>query len=417
MTSLQIAINLFAYFVFTAGPFFVWFSRYNVPALTSIPFVVTAYLLPIWVVPFGDLYGQESVRLLTTINGVGSVAMLIGLVTGSRTRFSLRVVNSCLPVISSDATLRRVSTNIRRVLLFGILGMLVCFVWTGVVPMFADDPFLAKFFKGPYKEKYDQIATLYRFSQFGLISLLPLGVAIALERHDKALGALVLGAMAVLAVSLTRAPVLEGLILYLTVLATRSNKHTLQLLFGTILIYLAGSAIYIVLGLVQGSESLAENLSFGAPDIIDHLSFLAGFDLSKDMTYGLTFIGGLIPGNFKYNPAVYSLAISNPVADIAEISSGGFRMPPSIWGYASFAWPGVVLVPFLSGLVVGGAASLLKRRMRKIGTVNKVLMVMWFQIVVGFAASFFSMFYFGIISIAIFMLVTRKRLRRQHAVQ
>jgi hypothetical protein len=415
VTPTQIALNLFAYTVFTAGPLFVWFSRYNVPALTKIPFVVTAYLLPVSIIPFDVLYGSDTVELLTNINAVGGLAMLAGLFLGFRYGPSPTAFNALVPPRSGQRSLNRIRFNVHMVLALGVAGMVFCFAWTGVVPMFAEDPFLAKFFKGPYKEKYDQISIVFRLAQFALITLIPLGIAIGIDKRDRLLAVVVLSSMSVLAISLTRAPVLEGILLYLTILATKSRARTLQVLFGSIMVYLVGSFVYLILGLVEGADNLAENLTFGAPDIIDHLSFLQKFDPSTDLTYGLTFFGGLIPGTFKYNPAVFSLAISNPSADIAEISSGGFRMPASLWGYASYSWTGVVAIPFLSGLISGAGTRILRDRMKGAGTVEMMILVLWYQIIVGFAASFYAMFYFGVVSIVLFLWVLGRWRLQRHA--
>jgi hypothetical protein len=214
--------------------------------------------------------------------------------------------------------------------------------------------------------------------------------------------------MSILAASLTRAPVLEGAVLIAAIKMAESRNRFLIFITGSILIYILGSAIYALIGLTQSEESFLQEAAAGAPDILDHLSFLGQFDLQKNITYGMTFIGGLIPGNFEFNPAVFSLAISNPFTDPADSPSGGFRMPPSIWGFTAFGYYGTSIVCLISGILIGRATKLLKK-IKTVRTLReKVVIALWFKIVIQFIANFYAMFYFGLLSIIIFIYLTQK---------
>lgn len=409
MSSFQILINLLAYFIFTLTPILIWFSRYNIAATVRFPFFVAAYLIPLLAINFESNYSADSIELLTTINGVGGVAMLVGVLVGNKIEFMGQFLGRYLNLINSAEDSENVRKRLESALLFGSLGMIASFLWIGFLPMFAEDPFLAKFFKGPYKEKYDQIALLFRLSQFLIITALPLAIAMVIERRTVFLVAIVILSMGILAASLTRAPVLEGVLLYLAVKWVDNKKQVATYLFLATAIYLAGSVLYLVLGFVEGEgDILADMANFGATDVLDHLSFLRLFDLNTEMTYGATFWGGLIPGNFKYNPAVFSIAITSPLADVENVASGGFRMPPSIWGYVAFGWLGVVIVPLISGMVIGGSMKSLAQAEFEASPVNRMIVILWYQLVVYFAASFYAMFYFGLLSAVLFIFITRK---------
>ena len=407
MTLTEVLVNFLAYAILTVGWLMVWPSRRNIPALINIPFVITAYLAPLLVIPYSNVYSQQTLDLLTRINVLGAVATVFGLFVGYRARFAAPLLTALLPTRGGPRDQQRLRRRVMIALGLGVAGMALAFAMMGFVPMFADDPFLAKFFRGPYKDSYDRVAVLYRLSQFTVITLLPIAVAVAFERRNFASAALALSAAAVLGVSLTRAPVLEGVLLVLAIVASRSRKGMTFYLLGSTAIYVVGSVVYVVLGLAEGGD-VVQNLSSGATDVVDHLDFLQNFNTSLNLTYGLSWVAGLLPGNQPYNPSVYSLSIVSPGMDLDDIRSGGLRLPASIWGYASFSWAGVVLVCFLSGLIHGGATAAFRSLIsRETSLVNQTLLVLWFNIVVGFFADFYSMFYYGLLSIFLLLMVTR----------
>jgi hypothetical protein len=141
-----------------------------------------------------------------------------------------------------------------------------------------------------------------------------------------------------------------------------------------IFLYSLGSISFYIIGVIFNNQLLLamydtgnifETIALGAPDVLDHLNFLRSFDNHPIYTYGRTFFGGLIPGHFAWNPAVWALSITNPNDDINEITSGGLRLPLPLWGYVSFSWIGVVVVSFFSGLVNGYLVKIVKKMIRE----------------------------------------------------
>jgi hypothetical protein len=408
MTPVQIVLNILAYAIFTLAPMIAWPGRFNVAWTTQAAFFMTAYLLPLALLDFDLFSDRITIENLTLLNSIGAISIVVGIFIGKSISSKKPAPIDFYPDLRFIARNPLAEKRVAAVLTIGALGMTLCFAWMGMVPALADDPFSAKFFKGPYKEKYDQVAIIYRLSQFAVITVLPLAMAYGIERRRPATIATAVFAMSILAVSLTRAPVLEGAVLIAAIKMAESRNRFLIFIIGSILIYILGSAIYALIGLTQSEESFLQEAAAGAPDILDHLSFLGQFDLQKNITYGMTFIGGLIPGNFEFNPAVFSLAISNPFTDPADSPSGGFRMPPSIWGFTAFGYYGASIVCLISGIFIGRSTKLLKKIKTARTLREKVAIALWFKIIILFIANFYAMFYFGVLSIIIFIYLTQR---------
>ena len=132
----------------------------------------------------------------------------------------------------------------------------------------------------------------------------------------------------------------------------------------------------------------------------DALDFLGAFR-DHDLTYGLTFVGGLVPGNFRFNPSVFTLAIVNGSSDVSDVASGGLRMPPSVAGFMAFSWLGAVLVPFVSGLLTGHFVHRLRRLPRE-NLAQHVAGLLWYQVCASFLINFYAMSYQGLIAMLLF---------------
>lgn len=409
MTDSQIFFLLISYLVFTCGSLLVWRSKNNTLAILEVPFFFTAYCFPLLVFPYDSFYSGQSIDRLVYLNSVGAVFYLLGCFVGFRLAKNDNDIFSWGAVEDGRVNFELVQKKILIFIAIGVAGMAMSYAWMGMTPAFAEDPFSAKFFKGDYKDKYDQISVIYRFSQFILITILPICFSLVFDFKSKLMGILAVCAMAMLALSLTRAPVLKGLLLCIAVFCSSSKTKTLIFVVASTCLYLAGSALYWITGLTEGGDQIAETILSGAPDIFDHLTFIENFEPERDATYGLTFFGGLVPGSFEYNPSIFSLSISNPLADISEIRSGGFRMPASIWGYAAFPEVGPILVSAFSGLLLGIYSKKLRNALSKSTRLTtKVINLTWFQAIPYFFINFFVMPYFGLISIVVYCLLVGK---------
>jgi hypothetical protein len=142
---------------------------------------------------------------------------------------------------------------------------------------------------------------------------------------------------------------------------------------------------------LYSDDSLWALIASGAPDISDQLQFLKMYSVNPQLTFGKTFFGGLIPGHYQWNPSVWALSIISPNTDLNDITSGGLRLPVSIWGYTSFSWFGVVVVSLVSGLIMGYFTKYLKHWMQS-GSMSKNIVAITFYSLIGVQLSGFYVF-------------------------
>jgi len=239
----------------------------------------------------------------------------------------------------------------------------------GFVPMFSSDPLAAKQFKGEYRDAYYRIAYLYRFSFWIVFASVPLLFTCWWVLSKRIFLILALFGVLLIGVSLARESTAIGVIIFLGYLAAWKKWIKTYLLFVALIVPL-GSAGYYILSIIAGVESFTNNISgtgvleiiaAGVPDISDQLIFLEGFARIDAFTWGRTIIGGLIPGNFMWNPSVWTLTYDNLGGDISETVSGGLRLTVAMWGYINFSWPGVVFISFAAGCLNGYMFTALKR--------------------------------------------------------
>ena len=406
MPAYESIINLLSYAVFMLGTVFVWPSKRNFILWLSFPFFITAYVFPLLAVNFSAAYSSADIQFLTNCNLIGALSFLSGLVFGALLKFKFKW---SMPLSFGEANIN-ISTLEKKVFwltVFGCLGMSFCFLWMGMVPMFSEQPFYAKFFRGPYKEKYDQISIIYRFSQAVLITVMPFCFALLLDKRRLLILAPLIWALLLFIGALTRSEVGAGLMIYLMAWSTKNRLRFTFFVIFSMLLYGFANLIYFMLGFGSSDSDMISVLMSGATDIADQLSFISKFNPSNDLTYGLTFLGGLIPGNFKYNPSVYTLMIANGSDDVSSMASGGFRLPLSLAGYMAFSWFGVVLVPFVVGLITGMVVRVLK--MMPFSSIFHIIIVMmWFKLGVSFWIEFYNFTYGKLISFAILFFLLSK---------
>ncbi|WP_146237990.1 hypothetical protein [Meiothermus sp. Pnk-1] len=400
----------------SVASYLVWPSRWNIPAHLQIGFSITAYIVPVVFVGVLDSYPSELVMLYEQILVWGMLFYIVGIVIGFYTPLLKIMPLRHTLNASTKELLRFVAPRVLWITLMALAGVMVSFAVMGFIPMFAEDPLMAKFFRGPYQEAYRPVAPLYRASMFLLYLLIPLNLVLWFHMSKKRFLLLALLSFAVIAASLVRGQAIYGFLIFVGLLAARNRVGFLLFLVFVVAVYPLGSASYYLLKAVFGLDALGgvyqdtgiwQIIASGAPDISDQLTFLAAFIERGSYTYGLTFVGGLVPYNFTWSPAVWVLALVNPGTSVSEIASGGFRLAVPLWGYASFGWVGVIIVPLISGFIWGNATRYAKKYVENPSSLLHAALALTVYLTIGVQLSQFyllSMYSLPGIALALFLL-------------
>ena len=349
--------------ILTVGTYLIWPSKYNIPAHINLGFIFPAYFSPIVILETYNTYDENLFKLYYLIVVSGTIFYVIGLLLGNKLKF--RKLTTSFDVLRVADYETRVIRVIKNAMIFGIVGLVLSYAIMGYIPVFASDPISAKFFRGIYKIGYSRVSILYRTSVFILINLIPLSIIIAYYKKHKLYYFLAFAAVFLLFLALSRGPAFTGALLAIIIICVIRGGWYFWGIFSLLcVIYSLGSSFYYMFGIIEFDFSdvmstkksgleFWQIISSGTQDVPDHLYFLKMFELNPIYTYGRTFYGGLIPNHYEWNPNVYNLRIVSPGTDIDEIVSGGMRLPAPIWGYVSFGWIGVVLLPLFSGIITG----------------------------------------------------------------
>jgi hypothetical protein len=363
--------------LFLAGTYIVWPSRWNIGAHLGLGLGLVGYVIPVFFAGVLETFPQDIVRFYARLLLAGAGFYVLGLVIGARIPL-LKLVRSRLSFSSLPSRVFE-SRTVRRtafVLTLGVVGMLLCFYIMGFIPMFADDPFNAKFFRGDYEAPFQRVSYLYRWCDNIVLVLVPVALSAWYLTRRLPLLLLSLSSVLILGLTLQRGPMAMGVLVFLGLLAAghRNRKWFWVYVVVVLLLYPLGAAFYHIFGYVFGLDKYMvvqfdtpwDLVTRGAPDVPDQLNLLGAFLDYGSFTYGRTFVGGLLPGsgNSRWNPSIWALTLLNGGwnrVDLNSLSSGGLRLPAPMWGYTAFGWPGAVAVSFLSGLILGWITAFVKR--------------------------------------------------------
>lgn len=418
MSTFHLILNLFSYFIFFLGGFIVWLDKKNIPALIQLPFFISAILIPLYVIDYSERFSDETIKMLTSINFLGACSIILGIFFGKiisiqKFTFFIKYYNYFVTLLGP-----RIIKFRRIVLLIFVSCLLItlCFIYMGVLPIFADNPMEAKFFKGGYKIRYDDISIIFRFFQSFLFVAIPLSFMLIIQKcrpfTKLILLFLIFWSVMLFVVNLYRGPVLYGLILMLALLASETKIKTFLFIFFISFVYSFGSIIYILIGVndFPVDFNFFTEIAKGLPDIQDHLIFISNFKDDLKFTYGLSFFGGLIPGNFIYNPAVYTLSVINLSTDISQIASGGLRMPVYLHSFMAFSWAGVCFFSFLYGVLLT-RYTLIYKSMDKNNFFNFAISTFWFIFVAQFFLNFYHLKYQNLLMIIFLIMILGSRIK------
>lgn len=405
--------------ILTIGPIIIWPSRYNVPMLLNIGFVFVAYFVPLIILNDNEIYSGEAFDLFYKITSIGAFCYLGGLIAGFF--FPLIKMPLSFVIRSNEFYEERFIKLTKTFLIVGIAGMLLSYLLMGFVPAFASDPLNAKFFRGVYEAPYMRVAVLYRIANLILINAIGFGFVLLFIKRSWYNFFLVLLGAAVLLSTLNRGTTVFALLTAVgLVCANKGRIYSWLFVSLNFLAVILGSVSYYLIGLIFGidqftglysEDSIWTLIASGAPDISDQLQFLKMYLVNPELTYGKTFFGGLVPGHYIWNPAVWALKIISPGSDLNDVTSGGLRLTAPIWGYTAFSWPGVIIVSVLSGLIMGYFTKYLKHWMKS-GSLSKNIVAITFYSLVGVSLSgfyvFSYMFFPPLIVLFFYMFILKK---------
>lgn len=381
------------------GSYLVWFSRWNIYAHLSLGFCITGYIIPIYWANVLTKFAQELIVSYSFILFSGALCYILGVWLGNRIHtnsffsFKYSVIH-----FSELQFVNFVEKRVYYYMIFSLIGIAISYIGMGFIPLFAENPFMARFFRGEYADAYRPYAILFRLSQDWVIALIPVSLILWYSKRKNIFFVLSLLGIVAISLSLSRGPIAIGFLIFLgTIVAYRKKWFLLYLVFVGLIFPLGSSLFYLLSIFYEGfligdgeEQNIWNIISSGAPDISDQLRFLEAFlNSGSPFTYGRTFIGGLVPFQYEWNPAVWTLDITNS-SFIQDIVSGGLRLPVQLWGYASFGWVGVILVPFLSGFISGTAIRITRRYIDSGSILRSIVVIITFSSISSFFINFYT---------------------------
>ncbi len=397
------AALLLGLILLASAPLVVWPSRWNVPGLMSAGFVVIAYVIPVTLLDKQYNQGEQVFQLYTHLAAIGGLSYFTGVLIGFRLRTPVLLQRQSTILLPRQSFIRLASRRVLFLSILVLLGMGATFLLMGFIPLLEPKPMEAKFLRGAY-----QLDTLpnvgYRlFHELATIAL-PLSLALWADTRRRRFAILSILLATIFVLTLVRSPLGVALLLILGLFLTKKRLTPLYLSI-SLAVYVLGASAYYIASLFIDSYSnfqrqdLLNIVAAGAPDVADHVGFIARYLTDPVLTYGKTFWGGLIPGRYEWNPAVWSVSVG-ATTDINTVTSGGLRLPGPIMAYTAFGQFSVVPIMILSGMLTG----LFLNHLRQITktedrSYTRLMLGMLFYLNVGlFFATFYRLTYIDLIS-------------------
>ncbi len=352
------------------APYLVWPSRWNIPTHLVTGFCITGYVIPGLFTDVWEGYSATTFNYYVGINFLGALTLCLGTV------IPIFVTNHNYPspflkyygLNNSSITIAK---RVFPIFIAAVAGIYIAYAVMGFVPLFTEDPLSARQFRGVYREPYYRVAILFRLSFFIISTTIPIMLLAAWEHKSKYMFMAAFLGAAALFLSLSRSSMATGILFFVGVLAAsqRSRAPIRWYILTVIGLFPLASVAFYGLGILLKVDALVnmyngsvfENIAAGSPDISDQLGWLNGFLRGEYFSYGRTIFGGLVPGNYQWNPSVWTLSYDDIGLDISDMGTGGLRLTPAEWGYANFGWFGVVVIPLVSGILNGFMLLYLKK--------------------------------------------------------
>lgn len=403
-------------------PIILWRSKRNIDFFQGIPFNIIAYFGgSLYFIDFAkENYSvkDDILEFYTIILLISTVVFIVCYIWGFFSKgYIFRKIKSIYLFFDTD-NIEKICHTGFFIGLITILLFVISFYGIGVIPLFADNPFAAKYMSGEYQEAYKSFAVPYRLA-LNLSNIAIILLVIDFFRKKRIINiVLILSILVCLIFTMRRGIILNGLVLLIFSYMAYQSKWKFSI---TVLIYMA----VLILGSASNdiflySIGLKDDLDLtsifrGAPDLADQLYFLQHWinDYWTN-TWGLNYIGALIPYHSEYNLAVITLNVVGATA--GEVASGGFRLPIPVIAYIAFGWIGIIIIPALSAYIGGIILCLKKEVLENTGLVKFILLnALVFSNIIGLLDAIFT----GITldSITIFIIVAIIFIRAKYKIK
>ncbi|MGG3006025.1 hypothetical protein [Geobacillus stearothermophilus] len=346
-------------------PFLTFPNRRNILSIIDLPSLLIAsiigsvYFLGQRVLLLPLNFSYETLDTISYIFLFSTIFWVIGfgLTYFNEKNFITGMLIKQYKKIERNISFENLSKKMFFIFVIGVLCLTYSFYKMHLIPMFADDPFMAKFFAGPYQDVYRPIAHFYRvglnllpvfllFSTFFLLSKKSLPERV---KYLTFTGICIILLTLTLRRGLIAFNVITAIIFFVAVYMKK--RYFYIFLFLYLLIFSFGSAVNQLILFLKGKVVSISFLSiiYGMPDISDLIVFMEKWLSSNaDYTLGRTIFGGLIPFHYEWNPATYTKII---VSGDSNAATGGFRLPVEIWGFVSFGYIGALVFGFFHGCI------------------------------------------------------------------
>jgi len=397
----------FSWLILSCGQVMFWWRRDNIFGYLQAGFFFATIAIPVLATSVLDDFDPAIVNLYADIMVVGAVAFVVGLSCGAFVGHRWRLPR--LSLVRNLDVVPSVLVKRARQASLGALGILaLSFVLLGYLPILAADRVSAKYGIGVYAAGYARGSLVVHVGLIVASTVLPVALALYL-RHRRPVDLILAGALFLgLIATLSRGRALLGPIVLLIALAIERRWRPWRIVVVVSFAFISGTLFNeIVLRTSPPGTTLGTRFVASAPDLVDHVAFLRGYEGAGGDQVGLKpVLASLSLTKGEFNPPEYALRIRTGIPDVTGFASGGLRLPAPIWGYASYGYPGLIVWSVLSGIVIGCGTVMMRRLLSKVHglrgqCLNLVLAWVFFEGTFSVLSDFYFFERVGIVSFAL----------------
>lgn len=413
------AVICLAWLVLSCGQVLFWWRRDNIFGYLQAGFFFASITVPVLGTSIVADLDQVDVNRYADVMVIGAIAYMVGLCYGAslgqRMRLPRLVIGAPLDVVP-----RFVVKRARQVAVAGVGLLALSFVLLRYVPLLAADRVSAKYGIGLYAPGFARGGLVLHVGLIVASTVLPVVLAL-IVRNRRPVDVMLAGALLVgVVVTLSRGRAFIGPLVFLVAIAIERRWRPWRITAAVCFLFVAGTLFneLVHLSSSEPGSTFASRVAASAPDVIDHVEFLSGFEAAGSQEVGLKpIIASFRPDKGEYNAASYALRIRTGLPDVTGLASGGLRLPAPIWGYAAYGFPGLVLWSLLSGIAIGWGTRLLRRllsesALRRRPAMNLVLAWVFFEGTFLVLGEFYYFERVGLIAFALALFLCWDRSRR-----